>query len=150
MTKRPQIARVAGSGTSVARAGEADAKAGFSLVEVSAAIVLLTVAFAGLGLSLTSMTQQREQLETRTLVLNEAQSVMERIVGTDPATVQAAYEGATYTVDGVTGGLSGGAALSVSVQYVDVNLLEVTVTGSWVLRERAEGLTLTTQIYDDQ
>ncbi len=130
------------------KSGVEESPLGFSLVEVVVAATVLTVALGGLGALLVSMTQQRAEMETRTIVAMEAQNRIEEITSTDPSYLQSAYDGVTYPVSGVVGVFQNGDALSVRVVYEETELLAVTLTGAWTDEGFTRTFVLYTEIFD--
>ena len=130
------------------KTGVAESPSGFSLIEVIVAVTVMTVALGGLGALLVSMTQQRAEMETRTIVAMEAQNRIEEITSTDPRYLQSAYDGVTYPVSGVVGVFQDGDALSVSVFYEESALLAITLTGAWTDGGFTRSFVLYTEIFD--
>lgn len=130
------------------KTGVAESPSGFSLIEVIVAVTVMTVALGGLGALLISMTQQRNEMETRTIVAMEAQNRIEEITSTDPRFLQSAYDGVTYPVSGVVGVFQDGDALSVSVVYEESALIALTLTGAWTDGGFTRSFVLYTEIFD--
>lgn len=117
--------------------------AGYGLVEVLVAVVLLSVGVLSISGVLTRSTGMQTMSSQRTTALSIAQSVMERIRAMDPLTVTAQ---ATQSVgeDGQPDS-NGVFTRTVAVDSAGRNLMSVTVT---VTSPRSPPVELVTWIYD--
>ena len=149
MDKSSAVIREMACGETNARVGARRSRgAGFTLLEITVAMVILTIGLGGLGMFLASMTRQREQIEARTRVMSQAANLLEEIMSRTPGNIKLTYHGTTYSVDGIAGGNADGSALSVSAVHVTPKLLRVTVTALWFVREDPFTSILETEIYD--
>lgn len=89
------------------RTGRESARAGYSLIEIVIAIVVLTIAVGSISTSLVSTTSLSRSNEERTLALDTALSVIEAIRAEDPAEVFVRYNQTTAD-DPATGPSPGG------------------------------------------
>ena len=122
-----------------------DPQGGFTLIEIMAATGLLFIAVMAIAAIVVPLSRQREQVETRQLVLVDARSLMEEIVGSAPSSVVSTYDTQTFVVAGVDGAQSDGKTLKVDVDDT-TTLLAVTVTGLWNIQGHQEDLAMTTDI----
>jgi len=121
---------------------------GLTLVELSVAIGVMVVGVMALAGVMISVSHQREQSSARQRVLGRAQALLEDAMAIPPENVKETYDGVTYAVTGVAGTLTGGGALSVSVDVSEPRLLTMRVTGGWTAAGRTESLSISTRIYN--
>ena|SRR5687767_10153501 len=123
-------------------------KAGFTLVELLAALAVAGVCLLGLAGVLIAGCHQREQSETRGRVLHEVESTFEKILGTAPDVVAATYHGKSLAVPSVTGANGNGSAITLTVSAGNPKLRVVTANCSWLVSGKVESFTLSTVIYN--
>lgn len=124
-----------------------DRYGGFTLLEIMVATALWVVSMLALTGIVVPLTRQREQVESKFLVLAQARSVLEEVKAAPGDSVFLLFDGKTYTVDGVTGAHQDGSAVSVTVDKTNPKLVVVTVTGNWQVGNHTEDLELRTEIY---
>ena len=119
------------------------------MLELAVALGVMFIAVMGLAGIIVTSSHAEEQQRTRELSLRSAQNVLEEIKGITSFAIQGAYDGRTYSVDGVEGANDDGSTIMVSVDSTTPQFLSVTVTGTWFIRGNIESLTLQTSIYDN-
>lgn len=117
---------------------------GLTLVEVTVSIFILTTGLLALAGVLSVTSQQDSRSAQRVQVLNRAQTVIEGIKETDPATVAGLYHGQSYTVAGVNGG---DGVITVEVDDSNPELISVTLTATWTELGQPESLSFGTMLY---
>lgn len=125
-----------------------DRSSGFSLIEVTIAGTLLLLAIIPMAGVFLSTERSKQQVEAQTLVVTRALDMMEECKATPPDSVSANFHDKGYTVTGVTGNLSGGNVLLITVDSSNTKLLVVTITGGWTTNGDAQSLTMSTEIYN--
>ncbi|MEM7233886.1 MAG: type II secretion system protein, partial [Planctomycetota bacterium] len=127
-----------GVGTASRESLASHRSSGMTLLEISAAAAILTMSLAGIGLLIVSMRRSREETEARTAMLHAAQSVLERAMGLDPASLEG----------DVSAGGAESSGIVLTTQELESGLLEVSASGSWELPGGGEdSLQLVTHVY---
>ena len=123
--------------------------AGFTLVEVVMASVILVVALVPMAGMRVLLSRQGEQATAHRWVLERAINLVEEIRGLAPENVLATYDQNTYMVAGVEGANANGTVLSVVVKTSNLGkIVTVTLVGNWRVAGVPHVLTLETVIYD--
>lgn len=148
---------------------------GFTLVEVTVAMIVMVVGLVSLAGLIVSISHHREAAAAKRLMLGRAARILEEIKGTTPDVIWTAYdkkkfrygsnvsssggssydaETGAYTIDQgfYDGSLSSGnpselATIIVSVDRTNPKLLVVTLNGTWTVSGLAHTLVLQTEIY---
>lgn len=121
-----------------------DAINGFTLLEVSIAIVILAVGIMATVMVIITSTLQREVSREMDLAKNAATAKLQEIRAYDFDSVHDYYHlgaGNTFTVDGLLPQKDAGGELpigSVSVDDTNTELLDITVTIRWLSVTQAE------------
>ena len=121
---------------------------GFSLLELSIALVLMVIAFSSLAGFIVVAEHSDQCVVAKNAVVDRMRTLMEEIRSAGPEFLINAYQGATYAVEDVAGTVSGGDALSVVVDDTDPELLVVTINAQWYTGGRDETFVLATKIYN--
>ena len=134
-------------------------QAGFSLVEVTAGMIILITCVTALGSLFPTVSQQRERDMLRGEALRAARSALEEIKSIPAESLVGEYAGFTGTLQEESlvdaSGVDDGAqvravepVLRVNVVETSPKLLDVTITTNWESCGIPESLTLHTQIYN--
>jgi prepilin-type N-terminal cleavage/methylation domain-containing protein len=128
-------------------------RSGFSLIEVIFAISVIAIAVIGiLSVMLVSVRLQEAARETD-LASNSAREQIERIRGTNFATIQATFGGTNFTVPGLpdaAGNSNGVNQGAVTITPLAGDLLDIQVTVTWRSATGADSQTrLFTQIFNN-
>jgi Tfp pilus assembly protein PilV len=131
--------------------GRSAPEAGFTFIELTAAILILSVGLLSLAGVIISVKHQREQSTARGTVLHAAETVIEEMKGSpNPEALRRTYDGRTYGLAGIQGAFPDGSVLRVQVDAADPKLVQVTLGGAWIVLGHVETLDLFTQVYSEK
>ena len=111
------------------------------------ATALWLVSMMALAGIVVPLSQQREQVESRYLVLAQARSIAEEIKSVAPETITQQYHANTYTVTGVSGANQDGTVITVTVDATNPQFVAITISGAWYVGTHTETLEIQTEIY---
>jgi Tfp pilus assembly protein PilV len=120
-------------------------EAGFSLISVLVAIVLLSVGMLAISQVLTQSVSMQTIMSMRTTALDVARSYMEEVKSRDP--IMLVSETAVTVNDKGAVDANGSFTRGLTVKNVALHLNEITVT---VTTRRSSPITLVTWIYDGE
>jgi Tfp pilus assembly protein PilV len=130
-------------------------QAGFTLLEVVMAVSVLVLGIIALGGVMVVSSRHREAIASKSQVLEETQSLFELIKSSDPSTLEAAYDGKTFTVKSPYAGGAGSEAktagqvtITTNVDTTNARLPVVTLRAEWLVGAHTESLDMRTEVYN--
>ncbi len=124
---------------------------GFSILELSVSVVILSIGLLGLSAVLISTTSSNHVTDAGLFMLDQSQLLMESIKETAPGAIVVTYDGSVTNLAASAQGagvfLDGG-TLSVTVDDSEPKLLVVTITGDWNEGIQTGSCTLRTSVYN--